>query len=153
MIRSEKGVSILVGLAVVIVTALVALPSRSASTGPAMNPGPRLRSKAESESAPIDPIALQREYAATLRWGRNPFRSPEVDQEVIPDQAEVVDPEAPKLSGISTIDDCKMAIVDSQIVRQGDVLKTGHEVIEVTDNSVTLLCDGRQITLILGVKP
>jgi hypothetical protein len=152
MIKSEKGVSVLVGLALVVITALVALPSPSVGTLPVVKPAPLLRSKAEPNSATLDPIDRQREYAATLRWGRNPFLGPEIVEDKKPDPVIVVDPEAPKLSGISTINDFKMAIIDSQIVCQGDFLKTGHKVLEVTDQNVTLICNNRQMVLTLGEK-
>ena len=95
-------------------------------------------------------LAEQGERSALLTWGRNPFQS------LAPatgDPAPIVKPHQTRrlrLTGVSIYDQDRRAIIDHEVVREGDRLTSGHVVQEITSTSVTLLLDQEEVTLRLG---
>lgn len=140
---------------------IVAMPSKNSEAAP----HPELPTPSGSHfvgRAPLDVVgsdrfAAQRERAAQLVWGRDPFSAPRVGpapagQPTKPARTIVRAPatDLPQLSGLCTIGDKSMAIIDHEIVQSGDRLATGYLIEEITNGTVRLSRGEKTLTLILG---
>lgn len=159
MMKLSKGVKAVVVVMVITIISVVAFPTQSEGTNAdALAPAhPIVLSVMEPTSvttnSPIpdaisDSISNQRKRSAELTWVRNPFRAPDDAPAAPKAQAKQnSDGKGLQLTGISTINNDKMAIIDRQIVGKGDRLSSGHLVVNVTDDSVDLVLHDSLITL------
>jgi hypothetical protein len=60
---------------------------------------------------------------------------------------------APALTGVSICGDDRRAVIDRQLVQEGDRLASGYTVVRISARSVTLLRDQEELTLCLGGEP
>ena len=56
----------------------------------------------------------------------------------------------PRLTGVSSYGGDRWAIIDREIVQEGDQLPSGHVVGEITNRTVTLILDQEELMLSLG---
>ncbi|MGB0951615.1 MAG: hypothetical protein ACPG31_00175 [Planctomycetota bacterium] len=158
MNQPSKRMKVFLGSAVILIAAVAALPSKGAQGSTATNqegfvPKP-FRSNASATEIPQgDAMTLQRRRSEELSWGRNPFRDPRDYLDTTERVPQYVAKDLPKLSGISTIGDERMAIIGRQIVGVGDVLESGHLVTGVSETNVSLQREGKGYTLHLEMKP
>ena len=143
---------VIIGAAAVLLV-IVAVPWRqgtetSAAPAPAEpppdDPGP------PGDTVTTEQLAEQGERSALLTWGRNPFQSL---APAISDPAPIVEPHQTRrlrLTGVSIYDQDRRAIIDHEVVGEGDRLTSGHVVQEITSTAVTLLLDQEEVTLRLG---
>jgi len=159
--KLSKGVLTVVVIMVIAIIAVVAFPAQSEdAVADNLAPAHPLAPGAQTltPGGPANPLsksfsevfASQHKQAQELRWARNPFRAPENTVAVSkPRLSEGSDSNQLRLSGISTIQNDKMAIIDRQIVGKGDRLRSGHLVVQVTDDSVELVLNDIMTTLTL----
>lgn len=156
--KSNKRVRLILVLASISMIVILAVPSKKTSVDIATTPQPALAPGLElpSVSATLDHerLALQRIRSAQLTWGRNPFLSPGAagaSTDVAP-QALTHRGDLPQLTGLSVLDGRRMAIIDHEVVQEGDLLVSGYVVKHITSGSVTLLLDEEELTLKLGAE-
>lgn len=119
------------------------------------------------EAASDAQLEAQRARVAELTWGPDPFagpappdapaREPVEDVEGPPMREPIVGdvplpPAArrPHLTGVSRSVDERWAIIDGQIVREKEVLFSGHTLVRIESRSVTLVLEDEVLTLKLG---
>lgn len=157
MNQLDKRMKMFLGGSMVLLVAVIAMPSKGEESTPNTAPANLAAQPLEATGAPAistvdDPIAQQRKRSAELEWNRNPFQDPQESISTPTSGAQSTAKGLPKLSGISTINDAKMAIIGRQIVGVGDRLDSGHLVMEVTDKAVHLEKDGKRYTLTLDMN-
>ncbi|MHC4822478.1 MAG: hypothetical protein ACYTEP_00490 [Planctomycetota bacterium] len=155
MNKLGKGPTVLIGCALTAALGLSALPDKGAdNTTPAPLPLLRNVSPAPVSQVPNPAtlfdatLSMQRTRSTELTWGRNLFRPPGESSEHGHHQ-EYFDEDLPKLSGVSTVNGDMVAIIDHQIVGEGDRLKTGYLIIAVAKGAVELERNDRRIILTL----
>lgn len=157
MSHLNKRMKMFLGSAVVLIAAVAALPSKgtadSADAKGDFVPKPFRTAEATADLSQGDVISRQRRRSEELTWGRNPFRDPRDFAPTFASATKTVAKGLPKLSGISTIGDERMAIIGRQIVGVGDHLESGHLVVEVSETAVGLERDGKSYLLNLEMKP
>lgn len=101
-------------------------------------------------------IEAQRSRTESNAWGRDPFaHGPALESDAVPapalesvgDAASLTDP---RLGGVSRVGTSWLALVDGELVRIGEALRSGHTVVAITDDSVTLRRAEHELTLRLG---
>lgn len=103
-----------------------------------------------SDTATVEQLAEQSERSARLKWGRNPFQSLAPARSDAALIVELHQPRRPRLTGVSIYDQDRRAIIDHEVVREGDRLTSGYVVRKITSTTVTLLLDREELTLHLG---
>lgn len=147
----------LIGGGVVALLAVLAVPAKRGAVAPQPPPQVALALRPVVTGMTLA-VAAARIEAQRLRtesnaWGRDPFaRAPEPDtgpSELV----EVALPtpvDDPRLGGISRAGTSWLALVDGQLARMGEVLRSGHTVVAITDESVTLRRNEHELILRLG---
>ena len=143
--------------ATALLVAIVALPSRheGGSSAPPSAQPPQGSSSSSDASATGAVLLEQRQRAQQLTWGRNPFVPAAARSHAAPPST-TSPPEllhsasGPQLSGVSICGDDRRAVIDREIVREGERLASGYTVGKITARSVTLLRDQEELTLSLG---
>ena len=111
----------------------------------------RIVSAADSEA--------QQARKRELGWIRNPFQGPAtevVQASELPLLEPVLEPPPPppavipRLTGVSQRGGASWAIIDGEIVRAGDRLPSGHDVVHIAHRSVTLQWNDQELRLNLG---
>jgi len=170
----NRSVKLLIGSAVGLTLVLLALPQRPPATTPVpvvpVLPiaTPPVAQKPIARPATRQQLAAQTARSASLAWKRDPFAPPLVPEEPVveiapPEEPQIetrptaVDPPAPilpivkpRLSGISTRGQQSWAIIDGQVVQEGDILSARYRVGKISSRSVTVLTDEEELTLNLG---
>lgn len=115
---------------------------------------------------PPKPIAIEisesqiqaiRDRADLQTWGSDPFKKksneprPE-ERDLAPVEEDVVAPTepAPRLSAVTIRGEDRIAVIDRELVREGDSLSSKYRVVSIEEESVTLSRDDQTVTLILG---
>ena len=92
-------------------------------------------------------LAEQQQRSQQLTWSRDPFRS---SAPLRSESPPVTERPEPRLTGLSIRGDNRSAIIDHQIVNEGDLLSSGYTVGRIDVGSVTLARDAETLTLTLG---
>ena len=173
MLRRSK---LLIGSAIAITLTTLALPSRRSDNTldePVAAPPPQEPLEAREIMAPPATqaqLAAQAARSDALAWGRDPFAPPaqpraglaellEQAFDFVPPPAEALEPDSlvalvkPQLTGLSQRGSERWAIIDGEIVREGDALSSGHLVAKIESRSVTVYVDSQELTLELGGRP
>jgi hypothetical protein len=153
--KPEKRTVAFLGGASIVLIVILALPSR--------HPGLELQVPtpvSPSQAGPTidagdDSVLLleQRRRASELTWARDPFapaakRLSSPSSEPSPASRYLL--QAPKLTGVSMSGVDRRAVIDRQIVQEGDRLPSGYTIARITARTVTLLRDHEELTLSLG---
>lgn len=152
--KSNRRLSVFLIGATTGLVVILAVPSRKGAEPSA--PSPVLDNRAPRHVAGVfasetggGRLAEQLERSAQLEWGRDPFHWPvsAPDNSTVPP---VPDRPQPRLTGVSICGEDRRAIIDHEIVREGDLLTSGYRVDKITNRAVTLLLDKVQLTLSFG---
>jgi hypothetical protein len=143
-------------MALLVGVVLVAVPTPPSGAMPPVS----LASRTAPEDRPTGDVLAVRELrraqetrAAQLQWGRDPFQRPAalvVEPCREPEPAPAPTASLPKLTGISLRDGDRWAIIDREIVREGECLTSGATVTSIERGKVTLRLDHEEWTLVLG---
>ncbi|MEM7310240.1 MAG: hypothetical protein AAF682_26430 [Planctomycetota bacterium] len=157
--KRPRASSLLVATAFVATLALTALPRQRSSGPPPVPAGPaQAPPEPTAGGGAPTPAQLERQQmrAAELVWGPSPFRPlPAVaaaPTTAPPSEPAKAEPRAarPRLSGTSSQDDRRWAIIGHEIVREGDFLGSGYEVADIQRGRVVLRRGEETLTLNLG---
>jgi len=153
-VNNRRKIQLLIAGATTAVLVIVAVPFRKGEATVFEVP-PRPPIAVNTRTSPIDTeraekLEGQKQRSLLIDWGRDPFLPPaeatETTPHVVPQQLGVL----PKLTGISRVGDEHMAVIDRQIVKEGDRLRSGHTVGPITELGVTLSLSGVTLSLSLG---
>lgn len=160
---ADRRIKIFLGGAVAVLLGIIAVPSKKGggSPGASFAPAILVGSVAGEESDAsllLEQLREQGEHAARLDWGDDPFEhdarlspSGTASQPVAAPKPVRQSPFAlPQLFGVSILSGDRLAVIDSEIVREGDQLATGYTVVTIDKSSVVLLRDHETLTLELG---
>lgn len=160
--RLHKRTTAFIAGASVLLIVIVALPAPRASeeltpTEPILAAEPD--ASAHVEGAEDDAMWIeQRRRARELAWVRDPFAPPSAPS-LTPGPGDEQRPalasssSAPTLTGVSIYGDDRRAVIDRQLVQEGDRLSCGYTVGTISARCVTLLRDQEELTLWLGETP
>jgi hypothetical protein len=155
-VKPNKRLVVILGGAMALLLAVVAVPARRAAgvpppPGPGA-PGPGADGPGEPLGATRAELLARAARAAVLTFGRDPFAHRVVAAapgEALP-LAEPAGGAAPRLYGVSICGADRMAIIDLEVVREGERLATGQTVARITVDAVTLWSAGEETVLTLG---
>jgi hypothetical protein len=165
MKAEQKRVRIILGSATAALLLILAVPSNKKTSDPEVSAAtpvpagaavPPAATEAQGRRPRItaEQLAEQRARSESLVWSRDPFRrgtgGPIASPVAVASESQ---PGTPRLTGISIFERKRMAIVDRQVVREGDRLHSGHTVAKITAETVTLSLHEEQLTLTLGANP
>lgn len=151
--KPRKQVLFFLGGATVALLAIVAIPSHPGIDPP--EPSPPLQPPREVPDPPAyssisEQLAEQRSRSEQLTWGRDPFRRP-VASEIDEPRTETSRPQSrPRLTGISSHAGILWAIIDHELVQEGDLLSSGYTVEKIAGGTATLRRDQEELSLRLG---
>lgn len=147
--------AVLIGVASCAGIVLVALPSRGFERPPGPDlaaPAPEVRH--DPADSGVDGLAAeQRQRREVLAFGRDPFLgAAPLASEAPVDPAPVTAPALPRsrLTGISILEGARWAIIDREVVREGQRLSSGFTLESIERGSVTLRRDQEEQILVLG---
>ncbi len=151
--KLQKRMWFIIGGATFALLAIVAIPSHpgvDVPTDPIDPPPPR-----ETPDPPVpDPtdeqLAEQRLRSEQLTWGKDPFQRPVSSESDVTPMETSRSSARPRLSGISRHDGSLWAIINHELVQEGDLLSSGYTVEKIAGGTVTLRRDQEELSLRLG---
>lgn len=157
--KSSTPFAISIGGAVVVLLALVGIPTRPEVT-PSLSKYNVPSRPAASQDLAVGPddYAIherQLERAISLPWGRDPFFpiAVPIEDEPVEDEPGPAPPQQrpeSRLTGVSLMDGNHLAIIDREIMREGDELPSGYVVTRIDKTTVTVRRGEHEVTLTLG---
>ena len=164
----DRRTKIFLGVSAVLLAGMLAVPQREPETASTPTAAPVAAGAVEAAD-PTEPVRAatpeqlerQRARAARLVWARDPFfpltaepaPAPDPEPELVPEPSEPVAWEPVELTGISERDGVRWALLDGQLVQEGEALSSGHQVARIERRSVLVLRDGLARVLTLGEEP